>query len=275
MNNWTDTKGIANVWLSDLPTGVSTTPGGDAYGYHQYISAWSNAVPGQYVVTVNGSTGGANPETHVGHLLLNITAAPPPPPPPGSPGCYSVASTCDAQFIPAANGTPGHYQTVESVTTTTCVTTPNAMQQLVNGQWVAVPRLNENLSYPNVTPNKFEVGVQTDQGRTTSGAPVGSVLTVKACNTNAGGTTCDYPTTITVKDCCTPMTCTSTMCGTQSDGCGGTISCTAGCNNTCVKKNCPAGQVWNSDSCDCEAKCSTPKECCIAGGGDWVGGHCI
>jgi len=149
------------------------------------------------------------------------------------------------------------------------------MQQLVGGQWVDLAGFVPSWSYPSATPNKFSIGQQSDIGHTTFGAPAGSSQTVRACTTGSGVTTCDPASSITVRDCCTPRTCDDSICGTQSDGCGGTITCSGGCGQKqCKAQHCPAGQTWDSSACQCQASC-TGKCGCEAAGGTWVGGRCI
>jgi hypothetical protein len=71
------------------------------------------------------------------------------------------------------------------------------------------------------------------------------------------------------------------MCGTQSDGCGGTISC-GGCaaNQQCSSNWCvdPAAQcvksggVWDGGEC---VKCHTAACTCELHGGSWNGHTCL
>jgi hypothetical protein len=164
---------------------------------------------------------------------------------------------------------------METLTTSGCGTTPSAIERLVDGQWVIATEFNDDAAYPNYHANEFTIGEQASDGTTTSGAPVGSVQTVRACTSWVGGESCDPPTTVTVKDCCVPLPCSDTACGTVSDGCGGTITCSAGCNvATCPPQTCPAGAKWDKASCACEHVCTTPACACRAAGGDWDGHSC-
>jgi hypothetical protein len=181
--------------------------------------------------------------------------------PPGAPGC-APTSTCSSEFFPASGPTnPAGFQTDETVSVA-CQTQPTVVQQNVNGTWVTLKNFVASASYPtSVTQDVYVIGGQSAQGGTSSGSAVGSAQAIRACLTTTGGTTCDAPTNVTISDCCVPEVCETGSCGTQSDGCGGTITC----------GSCGTGEVCVAGMC----QDSGPQGACEAGGGTWADGRCI
>ncbi len=190
---------------------------------------------------------------------ITITSATPPPPPPPSSG---LSSTCSSEYFPVGYGTPTGFHTIETVSFTGPSAPTGVEQLLANGTWAPLLQFTPNAAYPGTTGPAFVIGTQA-QGVTTSGAPIGSVQTVKACSTANGITVCDSPSNITIADCCVPLTCAGS-CGTMSDGCGGTLQC-GGCSgnlkcstsNTCqgcaTTLTCGPGHYFDETTCSCQA----------------------
>lgn len=64
---------------------------------------------------------------------------------------------------------------------------------------------------------------------------------------------------------CVPTGCASDACGTISDGCGNYADC----------GGCAAGYSCQGGTCQLpQQKCTTPRQCCIQAGGDWINGRC-
>jgi hypothetical protein len=80
---------------------------------------------------------------------------------------------------------------------------------------------------------------------------------------------------------CTPKTCASLgdMCGSASDGCGGTLNCgTCSSGYSCSSNQCcPTGTTWSSwqSACVPPTRCTTLACQCQAQGGTWTGKLCM
>ena len=99
-------------------------------------------------------------------------------------------------------------------------------------------------------------------GVAASTPPESGVVNVTA---SCGGQTSTSTVQLTTT-ACVPQTCSSGMCGSTANGCGGTISC----------GGCAAGLVCQSNECVSPAPtCHTPMQCCTQNGGRWVNGRCI
>jgi hypothetical protein len=182
------------------------------------------------------------------------------------PGCQ-LAATCNDMWVPAGyNPPPEGYHTIETITAYGCATTPPLVQkQLANGLWVGLGQFVPNAGYPGTTdPGIFAIGGEAG-GATTWGAPIGSVQTVRAC-ADASGSGCDSSSTVTIPNCCVPLTCgNGSLCGRMPDGCGGELDCSCneggacGSNGMCSYSSgcakvfkCPKGSAWDPVNCDCE-----------------------
>lgn len=162
-------------------------------------------------------------------------------------------TVCDSEWSPTAG-----YLTVDSI--------PLQGTGSLSGVSLVEPTQGQrpldlfcpNLSYcpAGLVAGDFVIGGQS-RGATTWGAPVGSVQEVSVCVTAASGApTCDPPTTVTVVDCCTPLTCNGS-CGTMPDGCGGTLDCGGcGAGTTCKNNTC---QVTSGGGGHCDP---TQDPCC-------------
>jgi hypothetical protein len=214
--------------------------------------------------------------------LINVLAHMPPAPPP--PACTATYK-CESTYFPPGTAPPVGYHTVEAISVS-CRAAPTEIVKYEDGAWQPLGQVVANAGYPSsIVPNEYTLGGQA-AGQTTWGAPIGSTQTIRACTTTPSGMTCDPPSTVTIANCCRPVSCEPGTCGTIADGCGGTVNCggcDAGmtckanyCQSTCTTAKCKCeknGGTWNGSSCD--DTCSTAKCKCEQGGGTWSGNHCI
>jgi hypothetical protein len=114
--------------------------------------------------------------------------------------------------------------------------------------------------------------------------PAGTMTTYEVCVSDAftGGQNCSQYTLDTSAACvCTPKTCAAMgdMCGSASDGCGGTINCGSCSRGFSCSSNqcCPTGTVWSDwqSACVQPTRCTTPACRCQAQGGTWTGKFCM
>jgi hypothetical protein len=156
----------------------------------------------------------------------------------GPSGCTIPPLTvCNSEWSPSAG-----YLTVDTIP----ITCPGPLGGFTVVESTPTnPRQPLDLFCPSLSycpyglvPGDFVIGGQS-QGTATWGAAIGSVQEVSACVVSSTGSlACDPPTTVTVTDCCMPLTC-SGSCGTMSDGCGGVLDC-GGCaaGSTCKNNTC-------------------------------------
>jgi hypothetical protein len=205
---------------------------------------WS-VVPGtvQYVTTAGGE------------FTFNVTRTAPP----AAPGCVPVA-TCSSEYIPPGSsaGATGTYS-IDTVTVTsnTCKNPATSIEQFVNGVWVPLADFSSNPSNPVENTGIYDI-----QGA------VGSAQSVKACSTDSGGTSCDPPSSVTVANCCVPLTCGADFCGTLADGCGGTLECgTCAAGLHCAANQCSKCAITSCPAGESLVECACVKvEICICGG---------
>ncbi|MGD0527162.1 MAG: hypothetical protein ABSE49_18620, partial [Polyangiaceae bacterium] len=254
---WARSKDTSSEWAQGGTWTVSALSDETTAGYNPSIVARTSENLDLYFQDVFGQpyTGTWSSNTNT----WTISLIPPPP----AQNCVP-ASTCSTEFVP-----PGYTgEPLQETISVTCTTPPTSVQQLQGVTWVSLPGFVPNASYPaGTTPDVYGIGAQSSLGATTSGAPVGSTQTIRACTASS----CDLPTELSIVDCCTPLTCEG-RCGALSPGCGGaTLEC-GGCasglyctSNVCSKcpiSTCPSGEVFDAAACTCAP---APK-ICICGG---------
>jgi hypothetical protein len=174
-------------------------------------------------------------------------------------------SSCSAQFVPPANGVPGHTQEAETIGIT-CARPPERIEVYAAGAWRPVTVFRPNLSYPTSEPGVYVIGAQDYTNDALQGGAVGSEVAVRAC-ASPNDDSCDAPVAVVVTPCCQPRTaCEVGACGQSPDGCGGTLSCPS---------SCPSGETCKAGYCQAPPTCGSPRECCMQNDScNWVGGRC-
>lgn len=150
-----------------------------------------------------------------------------------APHCVA-SSTCATEYVPVGYGWATGAFSIETISVV-CRSPPTIVQQQVGGGWVSLAPFVANAS-DTANPNPDVYDVADPSGHETRdpqpGAPVGTVLPIRACvYTSTGEMACDPASVVTVTNC-----------------------------STCAVDYCPYGRFLDSN-CNCVADfCPCPRD---------------